>query len=102
MAVETPLNNVIFTVLQYNLWHTSITVLKISIFGMIFPLLGGGGGIAFGLKKIYIPCAISEFPNPPWRLVANIIRISCHSCNFFSKLDMFCTEYVETQIATIY
>ena len=63
--VETPLNNVVFTVLQHNLWHAGVTVPKISIFGMIFPLLSGRGGIAFGLKNIYIPRAISEFPNPP-------------------------------------
>ena len=39
MAVETPLN-VIFTVVQYN---AGIIVPKISFFGMICPLLGGGG-----------------------------------------------------------
>jgi len=45
MVVETPLNNVVFTVLQYNLWHAGVTVPKISILGMIFPLLGGRGGV---------------------------------------------------------
>ena len=44
MAVETPLNNVVFTVLQYNMWHAGVTVPKISIFGINFPLLGGAGG----------------------------------------------------------
>ena len=38
---------------------------KISFFGMIRPLLGGWGGIAIQLKKIYISHAIFEFPNPP-------------------------------------
>ena len=63
MAVEAPLNNVIFTV-EYNLCHAGVIVPKISFFGMICPLLGGGG-IAIRLKKIYIPRAIFEFPNPP-------------------------------------
>jgi len=65
-AVETPLNNVVFTVVQYNLCHAGVIVPKISFFGMIRPLLGGWGGcIAIRLKKIYIPRAIFEFPNPP-------------------------------------
>jgi len=44
MAVETPLNNVIFTVVQYNLCYVGVIVPKISFFGTICPLLGGGQG----------------------------------------------------------
>ena len=43
-AVETPLNNVVFTVVQYNLCHAGVIVPKISFFGTIRPLLSGGGG----------------------------------------------------------
>jgi len=42
---------------------------KISFLGMIRPLLGGWGGIAIRLKKIYIPRAIFEFLNPPWDII---------------------------------
>jgi len=57
MAVETPLNNVIFTVVQYN---AGIIVPKISFFGMICPLLGGGGG----LKKSIYPVQFLNFQTP--------------------------------------
>jgi len=36
MVVEKPLNNVVFTVVQYNLCYVGVIVPKISFFGMIF------------------------------------------------------------------